>query len=205
MSVKLLAPFIHLPSLFSDTENWPFLYKSGSKQVANLLWYEEGLYVDLPYGYVAQNVTSYSSEYLPAQPSSTLRSKVRDVQKVTFPPRLHYFPVDGNEDRHRMGQAVLSQVSQVNEQMFENRQKIAKKKKKKIKDSGALGALKSLAFSILDQWLFSAKKSDVKSGAEVSKRSNNETSLEEQVVHPMRYLFLLGLLPTTFGSLYSLG
>ena len=65
---------------------------------------------------------------------------------------------------------VLSQVSQVNEQMFENRQKIAKKKKKKIKDSGALGALKSLAFSILDQWLFSAKKSDVKSGAEVSKR-----------------------------------
>ena len=100
---------------------------------------------------------------------------------------------------------VLSQVSQVNEQMFENRQKIAKKKKKKIKDSGALGALKSLAFSILDQWLFSAKKSDVKSGAEVSKRSNNETSLEEQVVHPMRYLFLLGLLPTTFGSLYSLG
>ena len=175
--------------------------------MANLLWYEEGLYVDLPYGYVSQNVTSYSSEYLPQQhPSSTLRSKVRDVQKVTFPPRLHYFPVD-NEDRHRMGQAVLSQVSQVNEQMFENRKKKFPKKKK-IKDSGALGALKSLAFSILDQWLFSAKtKSDkVKNDAVVSKRSNNETSLEEQeVVHPMRYLFLLGLLPTTFGSLYSLG
>ena len=174
--------------------------------MANLLWYEEGLYVDLPYGYVSQNVTSYSSEYLPQQhPSSTLRSKVRDVQKVTFPPRLHYFPVD-NEDRHRMGQAVLSQVSQVNEQMFENRKKKIPKKKK-IKDSGALGALKSLAFSILDQWLFSAKtKSDkVKTDTVVSKRSNNETSLEEQVVHPMRYLFLLGLLPTTFGSLYSLG
>ena len=165
------------------------------------MWYEEGLYAELPYGYVDKqsNVTSSSSSDL--QPSSN--SKVRDVQKVTFPPRLHYFPVD-NEERQLLGEAVLSQVSQVNEQMFENRQKIAKKKKK-IKDSGALGALKSLAFSILDQWLFSAKKSDVKSGAEVSKRSNNETSLEEQVVHPMRYLFLLGLLPTTFGSLYSLG
>merc|ERR1712062_288812 len=102
--------FAILPLVFTDssidryinTDDWPFLYKSGSKQVANLLWYEEGLYVDLPYGYVSQNVTSYSSEYLPQQhPSSTLRSKVRDVQKVTFPPRLHYFPVD-NEDRHRM-------------------------------------------------------------------------------------------------------
>ena len=75
---------------------------------------------------------------------------------------------------------------------------------------GAFGALKSLAFSLLDQWLFSAKKEGLKAaatgpgpgtGVAEENRSNNET-LE---VHPMRYLFLLGLLPTTFGSLYSLG
>ena len=187
-----------------DTESWPFLYKSGSKQVANLLWYEEGLYAELPYGYVDKqsNVTSSSSSDLQQQPSSS--SKVRDVQKVTFPPRLHYFPVD-NEERQLLGEAVLSQVSQVNEQMFENRRVKVKSRPKKRKDSGALDALKSLAFSILDQWLFSAGKRDTQKDDEVSKRSNNETSLEDQVVHPMRYLFLLGLLPTTFGSLYSLG
>ena len=71
---------------------------------------------------------------------------------------------------------------------------------------GAFSALKSLAFSLLDQWLFSAKKEGLRGlndggGVAEENRSNNET-LE---VHPMRYLFLLGLLPTTFGSLYSLG
>ena len=69
---------------------------------------------------------------------------------------------------------------------------------------------------MLDQWLFSAQDAE-----KISKKSNQKTRSSDDInkknnknlekltkvsqTHPMRYLFLLGVLPTTFGSLYSLG
>ena len=94
--------------LFSlDYESWPVLYKGGQKQMANLLWYEEGLYVDLPFGYI-DNMTEFYDH----------SGVISYVQKVRFPPRL-YYPVSSDttaEDGSQFGQSVLSQV---NDQMLE--------------------------------------------------------------------------------------
>ena len=87
---------------------------------------------------------------------------------------------------------------------------------KKKKESSAFQTLQSLAFSLLDQWLFSAQdaekvaiqsKSNQKPrSSDIDKNKNVENKLTKvSETHPMRYLFLLGVLPTTFGSLYSLG
>ena len=86
-------------------------------------------------------------------------------------------------------------------------QKIIKKKK----ETSAFQTLQSLAFSLLDQWLFSAQdeasKSNQKprSSSDINKKNVDEKLTKVSQTHPMRYLFLLGVLPTTFGSLYSLG
>ena len=60
---------------FSGSDTWPTLYKAGEKQVANMLWFEEGLYADLPYGYVENLTEFYTSE------------NNKHVQQVKFPPR----------------------------------------------------------------------------------------------------------------------
>lgn len=59
--------------------------------------------------------------------------------------------------------------------------------------------VKSFALSLLDQWLLSSTKDDPKA------RSANNVTNSTNETRPMRYLFLLGVLPTTFGSLYALG
>ena len=73
----------------------------------------------------------------------------------------------------------------------------------KKREKSAFQTLQGLAFSLLDQWLFSAKKANQKT--KLSKDIGTEDISEVSKTHPMRYLFLLGVLPTTFGSLYSLG
>lgn len=80
------------------SQNWPTLIKGGQRQVANVLWHEEGLYVTLPYGYV-DNLTAFYSD-----------SAVLDVHKVRFPPRL-YYPLSKANDAY-YGDAVLSQISE---------------------------------------------------------------------------------------------
>ena len=68
--------FQSYPALcFSGSDTWPTLYKAGEKQVANMLWFEEGLYADLPYGYVDNLTEFYTSE------------NNKHVQQVKFPPR----------------------------------------------------------------------------------------------------------------------
>ena len=34
--------FVYFAALSSEYETWPVIYKSGEKQMANLLWYNEG-------------------------------------------------------------------------------------------------------------------------------------------------------------------
>merc|ERR1712062_301971 len=71
-------------------ETWPVIYKSGEKQMANLLWYNEGLYVDLPVGYVEDLTQVYDSSV------GTIQYK----QKIKFPPKLYYPMVkDENDER----------------------------------------------------------------------------------------------------------
>merc|ERR1712109_87072 len=192
---------------FIRSDTWPTLYKAGEKQVANMLWFEEGLYADLPYGYVDNLTEFYTSE------------NNKHVQQVKFPPRL-YYPISQTNDAF-FGDAVLSQISEQMEpeRMMSNRDKsgviiypatdIKKKKRrqrplrKNGENGGALQTLKSLAFSLLDQWLFSTTEEKNRNG----RFNNNDTKeiANSGNSHPMRYLFLLGVLPTTFGSLYSLG
>ena len=96
-----------IKSIFSDYDSWPVLYKGNQKQMANLLWYEEGLYVDLPFGYI-DNLTEFYDQ----------SGVISYVQKVRFPPRL-YYPVSDTayaEDGSQFGENVLSQV---NDQMLE--------------------------------------------------------------------------------------
>lgn len=65
---------------------------------------------------------------------------------------------------------------------------------------GAWQIVKTFALSLLDQWLISTNKKS-------ESRSTNITIKDDDNDEPssMRYLFLLGVLPTTFGSLYALG
>ena len=76
-------------------------------------------------------------------------------------------------------------------------QKITKKR-------GAFQTLQGLAFSLLDQW-FSSETKKANQRPRSNKVEENNSITEVSQTHPMRYLFLLGVLPTTFGSLYSLG
>ena len=115
--------------------------------MANLLWYEEGLYVDLPYGYV-DNVTTALFSSTPWPPQSKVRDRDYHVQKVTFPPRL-YYPVDEEDTQiapwqlARLGNAVLSQV---NEQMLQDT-KPSKSKARKRKKKPAQKVLKGFTWA----------------------------------------------------------
>ena len=53
--------------------------------MANLLWYNEGLYVDLPVGYVEDLTQVYDSSV------GTIQYK----QKIKFPPKLYYPMIKG--------------------------------------------------------------------------------------------------------------
>ena len=75
ISKGLILEFFYLNILFLGSDTWPTLYKAGEKQVANMLWFEEGLYADLPYGYVDNLTEFYTSE------------NNKHVQQVKFPPR----------------------------------------------------------------------------------------------------------------------
>ena len=66
--------------LISETETWPVIFKSGEKQMANVLWYNEGLFVDLPFGYVDDLTQVYDST------GNTIQYR----QKIKFPPKLYY-------------------------------------------------------------------------------------------------------------------
>ena len=75
--------FQSYPALcFSGSDTWPTLYKAGEKQVANMLWLEEGLYADLPFGYVDNLTEFYSSD------------SIQHVQQVKFPPRQGLESID---------------------------------------------------------------------------------------------------------------
>merc|ERR1712156_562178 len=173
---------------FIRSDKWPTLYKAGEKQVANMLWLEEGLYADLPYGYVDNLTQFYSSEH------------IQHVQQVKFPPRL-YYPISQTNDAF-FGDAVLSQIS---EQMEPKRMMsdesglitypasstdIKSKNKRRQRpplrkdggNGGALQTLKSLAFSLLDQWLFTTTEKN-RNG-----RNNNTKVVSSSNSHPMRYL-----------------
>ena len=71
----LTFQFFYWDILFLGSDTWPTLYKAGEKQVANMLWFEEGLYADLPYGYVDNLTEFYTSE------------NNKHVQQVKFTPR----------------------------------------------------------------------------------------------------------------------
>ena len=77
--------FLYFAALSSEYETWPVIYKSGEKQMANLLWYNEGLYVDLPVGYVEDLTQVYDSSV------GTIQYK----QKIKFPPKLYYPMIKG--------------------------------------------------------------------------------------------------------------
>ena len=66
--------------LILETETWPVIFKSGEKQMANVLWYNEGLFVDLPFGYVDDLTQVYDST------GNTIQYR----QKIKFPPKLYY-------------------------------------------------------------------------------------------------------------------
>ncbi len=85
-----------------NSESWPTLIKGGQRQVANLLWHQEGLYVDLPFGYV-HNLTQFFS-------MSSSSEVIHHVHKVRFPPRL-YYPLTEANDAY-FGNSVLSQISE---------------------------------------------------------------------------------------------
>ena len=78
---------------------------------------------------------------------------------------------------------------------------------------GAVRMLQSLAMSILDQW--SSPRKQESPWVPLTSSSQTEKTQPEAVdkasedaqssVNPMRYLFLLGVLPATFGSLFALG
>ena len=61
----LFGDGVHIFYLYSFcleyNNTWPVIYKSGEKQMANLLWYNEGLFVDLPHGYVDDLTQVYDS------------------------------------------------------------------------------------------------------------------------------------------------
>ena len=69
-----------IPFHFSETDSWPVIYKSGEKQMANVLWHNEGLFVDLPFGYVDDLAQVYDST------GNTIQYR----QKIKFPPKLYY-------------------------------------------------------------------------------------------------------------------
>ena len=77
--------FLYFAVLSSEYDTWPVIYKSGEKQMANLLWYNEGLYVDLPVGYVDDLTRVYDSSV------GTIQYK----QKIKFPPKLYYPMING--------------------------------------------------------------------------------------------------------------
>ena len=55
------SAFILYSFSLEHNNTWPVIYKSGEKQMANLLWYNEGLFVDLPHGYVDDLTQVYDS------------------------------------------------------------------------------------------------------------------------------------------------
>merc|ERR1712008_653045 len=86
--------------------------------------------------------------------------------------------------------------------------KTKKKRRRPLRKHGGGGAfetLKSLAFSLLDQWLFTTTTEEKNRNGRFNNNDTKEVANSSGNSHPMRYLFLLGVLPTTFGSLYSLG
>merc|ERR1711935_513346 len=166
----------HEETIIIRSDTWPTLYKAGEKQVANMLWLEEGLYADLPFGYVDNLTEFYSSD------------SIQHVQQVKFPPRL-YYPISQTNDAF-FGDAVLSQISEQMEpeRMMSSKDKesgviiypttdIKKKKRrqrplrKKVENGGALQTLKSMAFSLLDQWLLSTAEEKNRNG----RFNNNDT------------------------------
>ena len=86
--------------------------------MANLLWYEEGLYVDLPYGYVS-NVTELYHE--------SDQTQTHHAQKVRFPPRV-YYPMSRENDDFLFGASGQAVLSQINEQMDLEPSKRSKKR-----------------------------------------------------------------------------
>jgi len=196
----------HEETIIIRSDTWPTLYKAGEKQVANMLWLEEGLYADLPFGYVDNLTEFYSSD------------SIQHVQQVKFPPRL-YYPISQTNDAF-FGNAVLSQISeQMKPERMDTseviiypptdiknkRRRPLRKKPEGNNGGGALQTLKSLAFSLLDQWLFTTTTEEKNRNGRFNNNDTKEVANSSSNSHPMRYLFLLGVLPTTFGSLYSLG
>ena len=76
----MISPISRNFCLISETETWPVIFKSGEKQMANVLWYNEGLFVDLPFGYVDDLTQVYDST------GNTIQYR----QKIKFPPKLYY-------------------------------------------------------------------------------------------------------------------
>jgi hypothetical protein len=72
----------------SDFKSWPVLIKGDNqKQVANYLWYHEGLYTDLPFGYLDSTLTDFF-----ANPDHQNRSQhhTPSIIEMQFAPRKYY-------------------------------------------------------------------------------------------------------------------